>query len=312
MRDNGASVGMNNPLRGATPPAKPSGNRRWRTLAVICLWMLLFTATGCGLVMRSVTGDLAGNLADAMVNNKDPETVASGGAAYLIMIDALVAEDPENEALLLSAAKLYGQYAGAFVSDGTRGALLSEKAVDYARQALCLRKPGHCKLMSLPFPEFEAALEQMTAREVPALYLLGSAWANLLQFRKNDWNAIADLPRLKALMERVTVLSPHHADGGAYLYLGVFATLVPEAMGGAPEQGRGYFETAMRLSGGKNLMVPVLYARYYARLVFDQALHDRLLRDALGRDPEVPGYVLQNVLAQREARALLDSSGDYF
>ena len=53
--------------------------------------------------------------------------------------------------------------------------------------------------------------------------------------------------------------------------------------------GRAHFERALELSGGKNLMVYVLYAKYYARLLFDRALHDRLLTEALNKDPEVPG-----------------------
>lgn len=59
-------------------------------------------------------------------------------------------------------------------------------------------------------------------------------------------------------------------------------------------------------------MVRVLYARHYARLVFDQELHDRLLAEALSADPEVPGLTLINTLAQRQALALQASSKDYF
>ena len=59
-------------------------------------------------------------------------------------------------------------------------------------------------------------------------------------------------------------------------------------------------------------MVRVLYARHYARLVFDQALHDRLVAEALAADPKVPGMTLMNTLAQRQALALQSTSKDYF
>ena len=59
-------------------------------------------------------------------------------------------------------------------------------------------------------------------------------------------------------------------------------------------------------------MAKVLLARDYARLVFDQELHDRLCQQVLDGDPIEPGLTLSNVLAQREAERLLDESQEYF
>jgi len=56
----------------------------------------------------------------------------------------------------------------------------------------------------------------------------------------------------------------------------------------------------------------VLYARHYARLMFDRKLHDRLLNEVLKAQPDIPGYALSNALAQQKARELLNSAEDYF
>ena len=72
------------------------------------------------------------------------------------------------------------------------------------------------------------------------------------------------------------------------------------------------FEQAIARSQGRNLMAPTLEAQYYARLVFDQELHDRLLNDVLAAEPREPGLTLINVLAQKRAKALLESGKDYF
>ena len=69
---------------------------------------------------------------------------------------------------------------------------------------------------------------------------------------------------------------------------------------------------AVALSGGKNLLAPVLYAENYARLVFDRELHDRLLNEVLAADPDVHGLTLQNTYAQQEAEALLADADEYF
>jgi len=54
----------------------------------------------------------------------------------------------------------------------------------------------------------------------------------------------------------------------------------------------------------------VKYARYYARLVFNQELHDRLLKEVLAADPQVHRLTLSNVMAQEEARKL--KADEYF
>ena len=59
-------------------------------------------------------------------------------------------------------------------------------------------------------------------------------------------------------------------------------------------------------------MAKVMYARHYARLIFDRALHDRLLNEVLEADPDVTGYALANTLAQKQAKELLESADDYF
>jgi len=128
----------------------------------------------------------------------------------------------------------------------------------------------------------------------------------------SDWNAIADLPKVQALMERVVALDDGYEDGGAHLFLGVLYTLRPASLGGKPELGREHFEKAVSMSDGRNLMAKVLFARQYARLVFDQELHDRLLGEVVVADPVEPGYTLSNSMARDLADELLAESDEYF
>ena len=53
-------------------------------------------------------------------------------------------------------------------------------------------------------------------------------------------------------------------------------------------------------------------AETYARLVYDQALHDRLLAEVLAADPAEPGFTLMNVLAQERAQVLVASGKEFF
>jgi hypothetical protein len=110
----------------------------------------------------------------------------------------------------------------------------------------------------------------------------------------------------------VVELDAGYDYGNAQLYLGGIASLLPPALGGKPDEARAYFERAIELSNGDNLMAKVVYAQLYARLMFDQELHSRLLTEALAADPNVDGLILVNTVAQNMATDLLASEADYF
>lgn len=267
---------------------------------------------GCSFFISSATVNMADNLSHAILNNNDLATVEAGGPAYLLMVDSLLLSDPDNEALLRAAASIYTSYTDVFVKDSARAEKLTDKALDYAFRAICVRRSDACSLRHDDFQSFENVISALNKKDVPAMYTLGAAWAAWIQAHRQDWNAVAEIARVEALMQRVIELHESYQDGAAHLYLGVLSTLLPPALGGKPEVGRQHFERAMALSNNKNLMVKVMYAQHYARLVFDRELHDRLLQEVLTAEPEVPGYALSNTLAQQKAQELLDSAQDYF
>ena len=101
---------------------------------------------------------------------------------------------------------------------------------------------------------------------------------------------------------------PGYELGRAQLYLGVIRSQVPPTLGGNPERGREHFEAAIEYSQGHDLIAKVEFARHYARLVFDQPLHDRLLNEVIEADPVYPGLTLSNVMAQQQAASLLQEN----
>ncbi|MBL7178977.1 MAG: TRAP transporter TatT component family protein [Desulfobacterales bacterium] len=278
-------------------------------LAVLLCALLL---SGCSVLISSATRDMTENLTQAILNNNDLATVEAGGPAYLLMVDSLLYRDPESEPLLRAAASIYTAYTDVFVKDAARAQKLTDKALGYALRAVCAGRKEACSLRQISFQEFENVVSMLTSKDVPSLFALGSAWAAWIQVRRQDWNAVAEIARVETIMKRVVELNESYQDGTAHLYLGVLSALIPTALGGKPETGRGHFERALEISGNRNLMVKVMYARYYARLTFDRALHDRLLNAVLAADPDVPGYALSNTLAQQHARELLESADDYF
>jgi tetratricopeptide (TPR) repeat protein len=278
-------------------------------------WLLLtlvMLLSGCASIVDRASASLGQQLSAGILDHDDPATVAAGLPAYLLLLDGLNHDGEPNAQRLCLAADLYGAYAGSFVDDQDRAKRLSKRAFDYASRAACATNSSWCDLDKRKFDEVEAAVAQAPADAAPVLFCLGGAWAGLIQANADDWNAIAAIPKARRVIERAVEIDPDFRDGQAQLYLGVMNSLLPPAYGGKPELAQRYFEEALTRSKGNNQMVRVLYARHYARLVFDQALHDRLIAEALAADPKVPGLTLLNTLAQRQALALQASSKDYF
>jgi len=281
------------------------------------LFTVLFLSTtlllaGCQSMATRATSSMAANISAAVLDQQDTGIVRDGGPAYLIAIDGMIQGDPESTTLLLAGARLYAAYASAFVSEPKRLQHLTDRARVYGERALCIQRASLCHPRDLPFDAFERALAETDEDDVPALFGSASAWATWIQANSGDWNAIADIPKVQGMMERIVALDSAYESGTAHLYLGVLYTLRPESMGGKPERGRRHFEASIELSGGRNLTAKVLFARQYARLVFDRALHDRLLEEVVASDPDAAGFTLGNVLAQEEAITLLAEADEYF
>lgn len=268
--------------------------------------------TSCSSMISSATNKMAKNLSSAIINNDDLATVKSGAPAYLLMLDSFIEGDPNDSNMLLSASKLYSAYAGVFVKDAERAKRLTQKSLDFALRANCLEFADRCNLKTMNFKKFEQKIDLYEKEQIEFLFTLGSSWAGWVQAHSDDWNAAADLARITKIMNHALKLDEKYESGQIHLYLGVLNTLLPPALGGKPKIGKHHFEKAIYFSGNKNLMAKVIYAEKYARLMFNQELHDKLLNDVLKTEPRSKGFTLTNMLAHKQAKELLASGKDYF
>lgn len=281
-------------------------------ITLITLLLALVLGSGCTTVVTRATGNLSDSLSQAVLNQNDPETVRQGAPAFLLMLDGFINNDPDNQSMLLAGSRMYGAYVSAFVDDEERQRRLADKSFNYGRRAVCLTHDDFCAVIDKPFATFKEHVNDFKVDDVPLLFGFASAWATWIQANSDDWNATIQLPKVAALINRVIELDETYNYGNAHLYMGVLTTQLPPEYGGKPEVGRQHFERAIEISNGQNLMAQTLCAKYYARLVFNQALHDELLNKVLASKTEAPGLTLSNALAQQQARELLEGSNDFF
>lgn len=261
---------------------------------------------GCGL------SGVGRALNSAVLNQPDLETARTAMPAYLVMLDALIEEDPDDEDLLQSGALLYAFYGASLVDDPVRSKTLARKAREYGDRALCAENDHLCGLTHCSYDGLVRVLPGLADDEFPYLYAAAIGWLVHLQAHADDWTSLADLPKVEALLTRLLELAPSERRAVMHGYLGTLQTLRPPSLGGDPEKGRSHFEQALLLSGGRDLGIKVEYAARYARLVYDRNLHDRLLSEVLQADPREKDLTLTNILAQQRAKTLLASADDYF
>jgi TRAP transporter T-component len=250
-------------------------------------------------------------LSAAILDQDDPELVQSGVPAYLLLIDGLIAQSPDSEPLLSAGAQLFALYASRF-ADADRAVTLTAKARRYGERAICVAHEAACRWRGIPYEELVAELDEVGEKELDALFSYAVSWLSQLDATSEDWTAVGELPWVEAVLERCLAIDEGYQDGAIHGYLGILKSLRPPALGGEPELAKEHFERAIELSGGRDLSIKVEYARRYARLVFDQELHDRVLTEVVNSPVDAPRLTLFNVLAKQEAEILLATSKEYF
>lgn len=266
----------------------------------------------CATLLSNAGASLADSISTAMLNQNDPEIVRDGAPAYLMMLDGLVEDAPDNPELLARAADLYAAYGVVFVDQPDRARKLTAKGRQYGQRALCAADSSACGIWDRPYEDFRSGLARLDRGDVAAMYTFAFSWLAYIRAHSDDWRAVARLPETRETLLRIKELAPEFRPAKVEHFLGVLNTFRPPALGGDFDAGRSHFERAVSLAGERDLSIKVDFARYYARTLYERELHDRLLNQVLEADAEQRGFVLLNTLAQEEARALLESADDYF
>lgn len=243
----------------------------------------------------------------------DVALVRQGIPAYLMLIDGMIQNNPPPKDLLLAGAQAYAAYASVLEEDEQdRAAYLSGRAKQYALQALELTPPFQDAL-GRSLDVFQERLNQTGKEDVPVLFWVGSIWGGWIAAGSEGAEAMADLPWVEALMERVLQLDPGYHYGGSHLFKAVLLSARPEAFGGNLQKAGEHFQKARAYGGGKFLLTDVYYAQYYARQTLNRDLFVSTLKQVL----ETPAHIeadltLSNTLAQRKAKRLLAQVDEFF
>ena len=260
------------------------------------------------------------------LRDDDPELVAAAAPFGLKLFEGLLETSPQNEALLLSAASGFAEYAFAFVQceadyveakDLARATELRERAKRLYRRARAYGLRGlevrHRGFQERLRVDTASALTGMETRDVPLLYWTAVAWGAEVSLSKGDAELTADQGLVEALARRALALEEAFHAGAIHDFFIAWDGGRPPSAGGSPQRAREHLDRALVLSRGQRATPLVSFAQSVLVASQDRAAFESSLKKALEIDPDHdPRFRLENLVAQKRARWLLSRTSELF
>jgi len=244
--------------------------------------------------------------------NTDIELLRDAMPASLVQLDGFIEVSPDNTDLLLRAAEANAGYAFAFVKDKNRKRMFFQKARDYSLRAL-KQNDTFREAFDKSLDEFIGSLKSFEKDDVPALFFASSTWIQWIGLSLSDPEALMDLPKVEAMMERVLELDDKFMYGSIHAGFGAYYAARSVTLGGKPVKAKYHFDKAFEISESKYLVFYLLYARYYAVQIQDRALFVETLNKVISAPPNLlPEKNLANEIARKKAKELLAQADEYF
>ena len=291
--------------------------RRDIRAAGAALLLAALCASGCGVTRKLAVGSMVPILdqsVQATFRSADLQTVREAIPANLVLLRGLCASEPGNRELHAVTAQLFFSYAMGFVEDEdpARAVLLYREGAEIGRACLERRAWFRKAEASRPLPD-ESALRRMGPEDVPLLFWTVANWSGRIAQQLTEPEAVAELPRVEAYLNRLLELQPDYFLGMPHVLKGTILTLRPRIMGGDPEKGKEHFDEALRISGRRMLFFQTMVARYYCRQTLDAEGFDANLREVLDASEDLlPEYRLMNLLAREKAGRLMEKRDEWF
>jgi hypothetical protein len=311
-----ASQYSRSPLRHA--PAIASIMSR-STIPFALAALLALTACNVNHFTATMTAKMLVDGSAALDREADVEFAAQAFPASLKTLETFLVNAPEDENLLFLLARGYNSYAFGILESDLDEAKLhgpNDKVQELERRAKMhylrgseygFRLLGRDKLrdaaLSNDMATLQGELARLKAEDAPALFWATYGWASTINLSMDDPDMMAYLTPAETMMKRVYELDPDYNGGAPILFFGVLEASKPPAFGGKPDVAKKFFDEAMAKHGDSNLLIPLLYARFYCPLVQDRKLFDDLIAKVEQADVTAfPEMRLNNEIARERAR----------
>lgn len=251
-----------------------------RPFLFLGLLVIIAISASCNLTRYAIrkSGPVLAKSVSVLFSYKDPEMARQATPALLVVLEGLLASDPENPTLLRLLCRGLYEYTFGFLqadyellrgtdpeaAERMRLRARGQYVKVYELGLRLLRTHGASfTLQKTKKAELKRQLAKLDKRAVPALTwtALGAGSALLLGIDQ-PW-LLQMIGKIPLLLKRAVALNSRYANalpvGGLALYYGR-----DMMTGGSAIKSQKYFQRAIRLTRRRHLLYLVLYARYWA------------------------------------------------
>ena len=191
--------------------------------ACLFLCILLVGPQGCASKLKlAVAGSFVQDVALATARHDDIDLATQAAPTYLLLLEGLLGDHPNNQTLLIATAQAYMGYGALVESENpARAGSLYRRAKTYGLRALA-QKGKIAPLLDAPFTDFSRVTEQFKAGDAELVFWAASSWGAWISVNTESMRALAELPKVILLMEWVLQQDESIQYGSPHLFLGVF------------------------------------------------------------------------------------------
>lgn len=286
-----------------------------RSTGIRFIVLCLFSA-GCvqTLAIRTVGGIIDEYGFATLNEERDLALAEQSLASNLKLLEIFLRGDPDNDNISLLLSMGYTSYALGFVEDddSDRARMFYLRGKQYGLDVL-RKNSRFAKAVEGDMESFHNALNSLSRDDIPAVFWTTMGWGSYINLSLDDPDALADLPKVEAMMTFVRKQQPDFYYGGASLFLGTLLGSRSPILGGNPDTAKSLFEESLKINKGTFLLTHVFYARSYAVQTQNRELFTELLTTVDSTSLDVlPEARLPNAIAKKKAAILRSKIDELF
>jgi len=275
-----------------------------KNIILISILSIIILSFSCTSLIKGLT--------DSLYQQKDAELVKDGAPSYLLLVEGLIKSNPKNRDNLKLGIQLFSAYSGAFIKDQERNNIFNEKTKEWAI-SLLNTYPNFKKSRNSDFEIYEKEINKFSKKDIDYVFWAANAWIMWIISNTENLEALLDLPKARAIIDRIYLLDSSYYYGAPHLFYGIFYSFLPEVYGGDLKKSEKEFDEALKYSGDMFLLTKVSYAQYYLKAKNDKNKFKQILEEIINADiDKYPEQRLMNILAKKQAKELLDNINNFF
>jgi len=234
------------------------------------------------LIVRQMA-EMVDNGVTAFERDSDLDLTEKAIPANIKLLEAMLANSPDERRLTTLIARMYGSYGFGFLETRLERALYTDshqgpdepdidalkdqlnhtykKGMNYALDALEQEVPG-ARTALARVASIDSYLKRLDKNDVAPLFWYGfnlGAWVNR---NLDSIRAVSRAHVARKVMERVLELDPGYNTGGAHLFLMAYFGSRPSMMGGSQEKAGVHYRQLRQIAGEEYLLADLFYGRF--------------------------------------------------